>query len=477
VLEFKGHTRPVYGLAVTPAGDRLVSSGLDLTVRVWDAASGKELRSLGLKRSSRRLAVSPSGRLLVTTEKAGVTDAGMTLWDLDQGAALCSFGPLSVRDFAFLPDGKRLVSGGLNDREAHLWDISARTKAAPLAAPPQQPRVSVSLLTASADGRLVAFASGFRKESPPDYDVAVLDLKAGRELAPCKGHSGAVRWLAFAPDGRRLVSVSLDGSLRLWDADSGKELCRLDGMDQAYAVAVAPDGRHAATADKAGLRLWRLPPPEIVNSLGTRLAWIPAGQATRPFYLGVFEVTQAEYERVMGKNPSEHCASGARAANVVGLKTERFPAENMTWEEAKEFCVKLSELPEEKKAGRKYRLPTQAEWDFACLAGQEGVPYHTGKTLSGKQANFNSNEPVGDVPKVAPLGRPAAVGSYPPNDWGIYDMHGNVSEYCGDARVLKGGSWSHPGELLRADGYSFPSAEGNHGGLDGFRIVCEVSEK
>ena len=95
------------------------------------------------------------------------------------------------------------------------------------------------------------------------------------------------------------------------------------------------------------------------------------------------------------------------------------------------FCKKLSDLPAEKAAGRKYRLPTEAEWEYCCRAGTS-TPFHFGSALNGKQANCNGNYPYGTTETGPCLGKTSPVGSYPPNAWGLYDMHGNVWEWCQD---------------------------------------------
>jgi formylglycine-generating enzyme required for sulfatase activity len=194
---------------------------------------------------------------------------------------------------------------------------------------------------------------------------------------------------------------------------------------------------------------------------------------TKPFYLGKYAVTQEQYERLVGKNPSHFCATGVGKAKVAGLDTRRFPVEEVSWEEAVEFCRKLSELPEEKRRGRAYRLPTEAEWEYSCRVGaMSPTPFSFGATFSSTRANFDGNFPYGGAAKGPNLGRPTAVGSYPANAWGLYDMHGNVWQWCSDwygadyyakspredpagpsegsGRVFRGGSWRISGQNCRS---------------------------
>jgi formylglycine-generating enzyme required for sulfatase activity len=136
-----------------------------------------------------------------------------------------------------------------------------------------------------------------------------------------------------------------------------------------------------------GSQLLAQPPKEITNSIGMKLVLIPKGtfmmgspgteerrgndetqhQVTisKDYYLGVTEVTQGQYEKVMGINPSWN------RADKVQVETTLHPVEQVSWEDAVEFCKKMSDLPEEKKAGRLYRLPTEAEWEYACRAGSK----------------------------------------------------------------------------------------------------------
>jgi formylglycine-generating enzyme required for sulfatase activity len=170
---------------------------------------------------------------------------------------------------------------------------------------------------------------------------------------------------------------------------------------------------------------------------------------TKPFFMGAYLVTQGQYEKVIGSNPSSRPKEGPD-----------LPVDTVNWFNGMEFCKKLSALAEEKRAGRVYRLPTEAEWEYAARAGTTTATYF-GNTMSAKQANFDGSKPLGNAEKVAPIGHTVKVGAYPPNRFGLYDMHGNLWQWCLDGprtytnaevedprgpedakdRVLRGGSW------------------------------------
>ena len=242
-------------------------------------------------------------------------------------------------------------------------------------------------------------------------------------------------------------------------------------------------------------------PKEITNSIGMKLVLIPKGtfmmgspeseegrkenetqhEVTigKVYYLGVYEVTQAQYEKVMGKNPSYF--QGA----VVGNENADLPVEMVSWDDAVEFCKKLSELPDEKKAGRVYRLPTEAEWEYACRAGSKtAYSFDDEEGLLPEYGWFNRNSSR----------RTHTVGLLEPNAWGLYDMHGNVWEWCSDRhgeypkgavsdptgpkegsnRVYRGGCWGSEAAYCRSAnrGRLDPSYRSS---LGGFRLALSSS--
>jgi formylglycine-generating enzyme required for sulfatase activity len=198
---------------------------------------------------------------------------------------------------------------------------------------------------------------------------------------------------------------------------------------------------------------------------------------TEPFWLGKYPVTQKQWKAVMGNNPSE-----SRGYNL--------PVENVSWEGAMEFCRRLTEM--ERKAGRlpgglAYSLPTEAQWEYACRAGTTTATAF-GDSLSSLEANFDGNYPYGGARRGPNLERTTPVGSYRPNAWGFYDLHGNVWEWCSDwygdypsgsvtdpagpssgsFRVGRGGSWFLNGKYCRSANRGWYSP-GNGSGYLGFR--------
>jgi serine/threonine protein kinase/formylglycine-generating enzyme required for sulfatase activity len=220
--------------------------------------------------------------------------------------------------------------------------------------------------------------------------------------------------------------------------------------------------------------------PPIQNSIGMRLKLVPAGTfrmgsevtLTKPFYVGVCEVTNSQWRQVMGSVPSK-------------WKYDDLPVEQVSWDDAVDFCRRLSEIPEELKAGRAYRLPTAAEWEYACRAGT-ATKYAFGDDESQLAVHAWSNGNAGD--QTHPVGRKG------PNQWELFDMHGNVSEWCsdwhGDApdgpvtdpqgppegsrRVLRGGGWGDVARFCQSASRSWldPTAQSHD---VGFRVVMTLS--
>lgn len=213
--------------------------------------------------------------------------------------------------------------------------------------------------------------------------------------------------------------------------------------------------------------------PFFTNSLGMKFAWIPPGTflmgspeneaerednelqhkvtLSKGFYLAIHPVTQALWRKVMGDNPGQ-------------FKADMLPVQSVSWVDCQAFVRKLCErdgysyrLATEAEWKYSYRLPTEAEWEYGCRAGTT-TPFYFGETISWEaQANYDAYQPT-------------PVGKFPPNAWGLYDMHSNVCEWCadwfgdysrvevvdpqgpdgGDYRVQRGGSFFDPASHLRS---------------------------
>jgi len=206
-------------------------------------------------------------------------------------------------------------------------------------------------------------------------------------------------------------------------------------------------------------------------------------EVTRPFLIGRYEVTQQEWRTVTGTSPSYFSACGPRC-----------PVENVTFFDVQQFLSKLNEL-----AGRstesplQFRLPTEAEWEFACRAGTTG-PFSTGENITTSEANYNGRFPYASFPAGEFRQRPTPVGSFPSNRWGLSDMHGNVWEWTadwygayadggaanidphgpdsGDKRVIRGGSWYFDANSARC-GLRYTHAPQDRGFSLGFRVAAD----
>lgn len=206
------------------------------------------------------------------------------------------------------------------------------------------------------------------------------------------------------------------------------------------------------------------------------------------FLMGKYSVTQAQWKRVAAL-PKLNCDL---KADPSFFKGDKRPVEQVSWNDAVEFCDRLS-----KYTNKQYRLPSEAEWEYACRAGTN-TPFHFGETITTELANYNGSFTYASAPRGKNRGETIKVGSFPPNAFGLYDMHGNVWEWCEDSwhnsykgapqdasawinnhnqyYILRGGSWIYyPHYCRSASRYSLGRAE--RGSIDnnfGFRVVCAV---
>ncbi|MEM9212830.1 MAG: bifunctional serine/threonine-protein kinase/formylglycine-generating enzyme family protein [Cyanobacteria bacterium P01_F01_bin.150] len=203
------------------------------------------------------------------------------------------------------------------------------------------------------------------------------------------------------------------------------------------------------------------------------------------FFMGMVTVTQAVYEAVMGKNPSNFQGSVGEAS-----QDENRPVKQVAWNDAIAFCKALNK--DYSLIGQNYRLPSEAEWEYACRAGTT-TPFHFGATLTSAIANHDGSGTYGNAPKGKDQNKTTPVGSFPPNAFGLYDMHGNVWEWCEDRwhdnydnapsdgsswttgdttlRGMRGGAWLEIPRFCRSANRHRLDAGLRYYAL-GFRLVC-----
>jgi formylglycine-generating enzyme required for sulfatase activity len=327
-----------------------------------------------------------------------------------------------------------------------------------------------------------------------------------------KNSDNEVTWARLAEHVTRNVNRTVPKLIGGGARQTPHLLTNLEGESPVLIEAVAAGVVRDRTKEKPGreevAKGWG---KTVENSIGMTLVRIPKGtftmgspadeekrrtdeaqhqvEITKDFWLGVHEVTQKEFKDVMGYNPSYFSIDGEGKTGlryfdsskpaggkdkVAGKSTDDFPVENVSHEEAVEFCEKLTARVAEKRSGRKYCLPTEAEWEYSCRGGGSSSyqVFHFGNSLSSTQANFDGNYPYGSAGKGVYLERTCKVGSHGKNRFGVHDMHGNVWEWCSDwydkdyygksprrdppgpsegsLRVLRGGSWSRDGLSCRS---------------------------
>jgi len=265
--------------------------------------------------------------------------------------------------------------------------------------------------------------------------------------------------------------------VRLWPVKAG-----VGGEEMT--IGYRPRSVEVALGDGVTMQLVYIPPGEFMMGSPAKEKNRLADEhpqhlvtITRGFYMGVHEVTQEQYEAVAGRNPAQ-------------FKGAQNPVECVSWEQAVKFRETLSA-----RLGMSFRLPTEAEWEYACRAGTT-TPFSFGETISTDQANYDGDFTYGSGRKGTHLKKSVAVGSFPPNAFGLYDMHGNVWEWCRDwhdknyyakspekdpegpgrarYRVLRGGCWGSPPWLCRSAGRAgiFPKFMASN---VGFRVAARLS--
>jgi sulfatase modifying factor 1 len=254
------------------------------------------------------------------------------------------------------------------------------------------------------------------------------------------------------------------------------------------------------------------PPKYFKNSVGMKFVWIEPGtfvmgspqkekdrfdnevqhqvKLTRGFYMGVTPVTQDQWYAVISPvytSPVEEFDLANPSTFVSG---KNLPVETVCWDDCQIF---IKHLRAKEKDKHHYRLPTEAEWEYACRAGTT-TAYNFGDSISPAQANYFVEGGKGNSKKSGPRKSTTSVGSYPPNAWGLFDMHGNVAQWCQDrfsnypqqsvvdpqgpdkrgACVLRGGSWEDSAARCRSAFRAWDSPDNRGQGTFGLRLCFSL---
>lgn len=530
-LAVDAHIGSVNSAAFSPDGRRVVTTGLDRVAKVWSVSDGRQLAELtGHSSSVVSAAFSPDGDWIVTAGH----DWTARVWESKTGRLIGEMAghKAVVHSVCFSPDGLRILTAG-GDGSLKVWNAANRK----LLGSMDEHGAIVHRAVYNPDGTLIASCGA-------DRTVKVWDSLSFKLLRSIQINEFTANALVFSMDGHRLLVASGDQTGRVLSvelesrspdevAEFVRDRLKLKLVGEHLEPIQGKGEKDDAKSSTASVSVYPTPLPstfvlnhynfdvvrvdergriverttrearyyieDLGNGISMDMVAIPGGvfmmgspegEADRekefespqhrvevkPFFMSRFEVTQAQWKAIMGTNPSH-------------FKGDDLPVDSVSWYDAVEFCERLSE-----RTGKQYRLPTEAQWEYACRAGTD-TPFHFGPTLTPEIANYHGGYPYGKAARGFFREHPTQVGSFGvANAFGLYDMHGNVLEWVvdgihkgydgapadaraweqsrdsSDIRVLRGGSWNHYGYGCRS-AFRVRYTAATRYYLAGFRVV------
>ncbi len=488
----EGHQGTIYSVSYSRDGKRLVTASADKTAKVWDAFTGKLQHTLsGHLGKITSLAFSPDNSLIVT----GSNDKTAKLWQASDGKLLNTLKEhlSGVTDCKFSPDGKEILTTS-SDGKAYLWDIAT----AKLNVTLEGHKADLVNGEFSHDGKLIITSSY-------DNTLRIWERATGRFLVALE-HKAAVSNGYFAHKEEKILTASEDKTAKVWQVveenRSPSEIIAIvkdkdsfylqDGRLIAKHQSQVPINNTLAkateTTDKPSDKLYL---EDLDNGVKLEMVKVEGGtfEMGSPstetghnsdeqlhavkisgFYIGKHEITQAQWKAVAAL-PVVNLHLNSSPSKFKG---DNLPVESISWEEAMEFCARLS-----KATGKHYRLPTEAEWEYAARAGSNNEYPENLDDVAWYDKNSQKKTHV--------------IGEKKPNAWGLYDIYGNVAEFCmdwygnypteimldptgpisGTRRVNRGGNWNVTKSLCRSATRGY-GAQDNRYYTIGLRLVMTL---
>ena len=518
----------VHSVSFSPDGKLLAAASWEGAAKIWNVESHELIKELSGYGRVHRVLFSPDGNSLVVSE----TPSGQTdFWNTDSWTkrASCKHG-YGVGQMAFTPDGKALVTGGTGLRGSEPEKLSIKVwdaKSGNLAMRFDDMRNAVEAVAVTSDSRYL-IAVGGNWGNDPDWGgqpreaepIRIWDLTTQQLIVEFDGHDKWVRGIAISPDGRQFATAGHDGTEKIWNLYECLHGSNFETFSLGFKWSLIPAGEfQMGTAD------------DKVDAISFDENWFFADfvserreaetpqhrvSISQPFEMSQHEVTVAQFRQFVEatgyKTTAEQEGEGygwkdAEWDEGVAFnwrnpgfeQADNHPVCNVSWDDAVAFCRWLSS-----QDNQTYRLPTEAEWEYACRAGSKTL-FSTGDdpnslngsanladtTLRNQYANMSWTVDWEDGFTAT-----APVGSFQPNSFGLYDMHGNACEWCQDVydeewyasspetdplrrgssgvHVFRGGSFDNwVGFLRSADRYSSHSSD-LRTDWAGFRVVREV---